>query len=313
MLAFVCPGQGSQSVGMAQDLYEQYPVARELFDEVAAGVDFPLLPTMFDGPADALTATENAQPALVAHSLAVAAVLQAEGIEPQMVAGHSLGEYAALAIAGVFTAADAVRLVRKRGLLMAEAGREVGGTMAAIIGLEESALCEALAQVSEGIVGIANFNSEDQTVISGEVEAVRAAGELATQAGARRVIPLQVSGAFHSPLMQSAAEQLTEALAQVEFADATVPVITNCDAAAHTDADELKQGLVRQLTHTVLWRQSVATMTEAGADAFIEVGAGTVLSKMMQRSRIDARIYNSANVDALRNSVIELGGLKPTQ
>jgi len=313
MLAFICPGQGSQSVGMAQDLYEQYPVARELLDEVAAGVDFPLLPTMFDGPADALTATENAQPALVAHSLAVAAVLQAEGIEPQMVAGHSLGEYAALAIAGVFTAADAVRLVRKRGLLMAEAGREVGGTMAAIIGLEESALREALAQVSEGIVGIANFNSEDQTVISGEVEAVQIAGKLATEAGARRVIPLQVSGAFHSPLMQSAAEQLTEALAQVEFADATVPVITNCDAASHTDADELKQGLVQQLTHTVLWRQSVATMTEAGVDAFIEVGAGTVLSKMMQRSRIDAGIHNSANVDALRNSVIELGGLKPTQ
>ncbi len=324
MLAFICPGQGSQSVGMAHDIYEQYPAAREMLDSLAAAADFPLLQTMFEGPDELLTATENAQPALVAHSLAVAAILQEHGIKPDMAAGHSLGEYSALAIAGAIAPAEAVKLVRLRGELMAEAGAETGGAMAAIIGLDEQKVLEAIHLLVSGLfaidsdsvgadylaqflpVSIANYNSESQIVITGEDEAVAAVSEVALELGAKRAIPLQVSGAFHSRLMKPAADRLATILETVELCDAAIPVVTNVDAAAQTEAAKLKQGLVRQLTEPVLWKQSVACMVQAGADSFVEVGAGQVLAKMLQRSGMDAVILNTGTAAAVGETINQL-------
>lgn len=295
MIAFTCPGQGSQAVGMGRDIYDTYPIARALLDELDAAVDFDLLRTMFEGPADALTATESAQPALLAHSVATGALLSEAGISADLVAGHSLGEYSALVLAGVLAPTDAVRLVRLRGKLMAEAGTRTGGTMAAVIGFDDDLLEQALAGV-EGIVVAANYNSPDQTVISGEPGAVAEAGRRASELGAKRVIGLNVSGAFHSPLMAPAAQQLAEALESIAFAEARVPVYRNVDAAAATEAAVLKEGLVRQLSEPVRWKQTVVAMAAAGAATFVEVGPGSVLTKMLKRSdpAADARCTGSA-------------------
>ena len=306
MIAFICPGQGSQSVGMAQDIYDEYPVAAEMLDRLDEAVDFPLLETMFGGPAEKLTATENAQPALLAHSLAVAAVLAGKGVEAELTAGHSLGEYSALAIAGVIGAEAAVRLVRLRGRVMADAGGEGGGAMAAVIGLSDEDLASAVNGVDKALVTIANYNSPGQTVISGSPDGVAAASQKALELGARRVIPLQVSGAFHCELMRPAAEKLAAALEQFDFSDAAIPVVTNVEATAQTDAASLKDGLVRQLTHPVLWKQSIAAMAEAGVDTFVEVGAGGVLSKMLKRSDLEARILSTGSAAAVAEVLREL-------
>ncbi len=324
MLAFICPGQGSQGVGMAQDIYEQYPAAREVLDSLEAAADFPLLQTMFKGPEEVLTATDNAQPALVAHSLAVAAVLEEAGIRPDLVAGHSLGEYSALAIAGAIGPTDAAKLVRLRGQLMAEAGAETSGAMAAIIGLDEEGVLQAIHSLLGGLFGldsdsvrpeylarflpvaIANYNSAAQIVITGEVDLVAAVGEVALELGAKRVIPLQVSGAFHSRLMQPAADKLAAAIGTFEFHDAAIPVVTNVDATAETEAAKLKQGLVRQLTEPVRWQQSIDCMAQAGVKTFVEVGAGQVLTRLLQRSEMDAVILNTATATAVEETIDQL-------
>lgn len=305
MIAFTCPGQGSQAVGMGRDLYDAFPVARAMLDQLDAAVDFDLLRTMFEGPSDALTATENAQPALLAHSLAVAALLADAGVEPHLAAGHSLGEYSALAVAGAIEPADAVRLVRVRGKLMAEAGAQAGGTMAAIIGLEDDLLEQALTGV-DGVVVAANYNSADQTVISGEVGAVAEAGRKASDLGAKRVIGLNVSGAFHSPLMSPAAQELAEVLEKIAFTDARVPVYRNVDAAPATDAATLKDGLVRQLTEPVRWKQSVASMAAAGAITHIEVGPGSVLTKMLKRSDLQVQALSTGSAEELEQTIAAL-------
>ena len=306
MIAFICPGQGSQSVGMAQDIYDEYPVAADMLDRLDEAVDFPLLETMFGGPAEKLTATENAQPALLAHSLAVAAVLAGKGVEAEFAAGHSLGEYSALGVAGVIGAEDAVRLVRLRGRVMADAGSETGGAMAAVIGLSDKDLAAAVSAVDNLLVTIANYNSPGQTVISGEPAGVAAASQKASELGARRVIPLQVSGAFHCELMRPAAEKLRVALEQFDFSDAAISVVTNVDATAQTDAARLKEGLVRQLTQPVLWKQSIAAMVAAGVDTFVEVGAGAVLSKMLKRSGLEARILSTGSAAGVAEVLREL-------
>jgi [acyl-carrier-protein] S-malonyltransferase len=287
---------------MARDLYEGYPKARALLDELDAAVDFDLLQTMFEGPPETLTATENAQPALLAHSVAVSAVLAERGISPSVAAGHSLGEYSALAVAGVMPPVDAVRLVRVRGKLMAEAGAQSEGAMAAVISLDDELLSKALDAV-DGVVVAANYNSADQTVISGEPAAVKQAREKCSELGAKRVIPLKVSGAFHSPLMASAAERLANALTEFDFSDAVIPVYRNVDGAPATSAGELADGLVRQLTEPVLWKQTVAAIAQAGAECFVELGPGAVLTKMLKRSDIPAAGLSTASADDLEATI----------
>ena len=307
MLAFIFPGQGSQYVGMGKDLYGGSPVARAVFDEIAADVDFPLLQLMFEGPAEELTKTENAQPALLAHALAVNALLRQAGVAPDVVAGHSLGEYSAVASAGCLSVIEATHLVRLRGELMAEAGQQLGGTMAAVIGLDTEAVRRAAQQAGEvGTIVVANLNAPGQVVISGEEAAVKAASDLMKEAGAKRVLPLKVSGAFHSPLMKPAAEKLGEALATTEFSDANVHVISNVDAVDRTDAVSIKAALLRQLTGSVLWEDCVNRMVQTGVNTFVEVGPGKVLTGLVGRIAVDVTCYTTDTLEGIEAVVAAL-------
>jgi len=306
MIAFIFPGQGSQSVGMARSLYEASSSARTVLDDIE-GTLLGLLTLMFEGPDKDLTQTQNAQPALLAHSVAVNAVLQEQGLHPAVVAGHSLGEYSALVAAGCLDAVSAARLVRIRGQLMAEVGQQVGGTMAAVIGLAREALEQAVAQAQEvGIVCVANLNAPGQIVISGEEPAVRRASELASEAGARRVMPLNVSGAFHSPLMQPAADRFAEVLAQVDLKDARVPLVSNVDAAERTSAASIRQALLAQLTGSVRWEDSINRMIAMGVTKFVEVGPGKVLANMLKRSAPDVAAYNADSPETIADVVATL-------
>ena len=284
-VAFLFPGQGSQYVGMARDLYEHSPAARERLETLQEAVGFPLLAVMFEGPEEVFTATENAQPAILSHSLAVLAAWEERGDCPRAcaVAGHSLGEYSALVAAGALAPEDAVRLVRVRGELMARVGEKRPGSMAAVIGMEAEALAQVLAGITEGTVVIANHNCPGQLVISGDPPAVQAAAKAAKAAGAKSIIPLRVSGAFHSPLMQPSAEEFAAHLATVPFSDAQVPVYCNTDAAPHTAAEELRQAALRQLTGPVLWQNSVERMAADGVEKFIEIGPKEVLTNLVKR------------------------------
>ncbi|MGE5530493.1 MAG: ACP S-malonyltransferase [Bacteroidota bacterium] len=304
MLAFIFPGQGSQYVGMGQDLYERSQVAKALLDEMAAAVDFPLPQLMFEGPAEELTKTQNAQPALLAHCVMVNALLRQEGVKPDVVAGHSLGEYSAVTAADCLPATEAIRLVRLRGELMAQAGEQVGGTMAAVIGLETEAVRRAAQAAGEvGTIVVANLNAPGQVVISGEEKAVTAAAALMKEAGAKRVLPLNVSGAFHSPLMLPASEKLGEALAQTEFADAAVHVISNVDAVDRMDAASIKAALLRQLTGSVLWEDCVNRMVQTGVTTFVEVGPGKVLSGLVGRIAVDVTCYRTDTFEGIEETV----------
>lgn len=307
MIAFIFPGQGSQSVGMARDLYEASPTAQAVLDEIAAALDFPLLSLMFEGPAEELTLTENAQPALLAHAAAANAMLREAGLKPDMVAGHSLGEYAALVAAEALTPVAGAKLVRQRGALMAEIGARVGGTMAAIIGLDRGKLEQAVAEAGEvGTVCLANLNTPDQIVISGEEPAVQRAGDLARQAGAKRVLPLSVSGAFHSPLMLPAAERLREAVAGADLRPAQAAVISNTDATPRTDPEGLCAALVAQLTSPVRWDDCIRAMLAAGATRFIEVGPGKVLANMLRRAYPEVECHSAGDVESVRETVAAL-------
>src|SRR5262245_36954564 len=282
-LAFVFPGQGSQAVGMGKGLADAFPAARQVFDEVDAALGESLSRTMWDGPAETLTLTENTQPALLAHSLAVMRVLETEaGVDLKrdaaFVAGHSLGEYSALAAAGAFALADAARLVRIRGRAM-QAAVPVGvGAMAALLGLEFDAAAAVAAEAALGqVCQAANDNGGAQVVVSGDKAAVERAVEIAKGKGARRAMLLPVSAPFHCALMQPAADAMAEALAKVQVRPPVVPLVANVLARPISDPVEIVTSLVAQVTGTVRWRESVAFMASAGVDAFHEVGAGKVV------------------------------------
>lgn len=288
-IAFIFPGQGSQSVGMGKALAENFPVARAVFEEVDEALGEALTATMWEGPAERLTLTENAQPALMAVSLAATRVLEAEaGLDlardAQFVAGHSLGEYSALAAAGAFTIADTARLLRIRGRAMQQAVPVGAGAMAAVIGLE---LAEAQAVAAEAAQGevceAANDNGGGQVVLSGSKAAIDRAVEIAKARGAKRAILLPVSAPFHCALMKPAAEAMAEALAQVAVKAPKVPLVANVLARPITDPAEIVRSLVAQVTGTVRWRESVAFMGEAGVTTFYELGAGKVLSGLVKR------------------------------
>ena len=288
-VAFVFPGQGSQAVGMGKALADAFPVARQVFDEVDAALGEPLSKVMWEGPAETLTLTENTQPALLAHSLAAMRVLETEaGVDLKrdvaFVAGHSLGEYSALAAAGAFTLADAARLVRIRGRAMQKAVPVGVGAMAALLGLEFAASAAVAAEAAQGqVCQAANDNGGGQVVVSGDKAAVERAVEIAKQKGARRAMMLTVSAPFHCALMQPAADAMTEALAKVTVRQPVVPLVANVTARPITDPAEIVRRLIEQVTGTVRWRDSVAFMAGAGVTTFYEVGTGKVLSGLVKR------------------------------
>ena len=296
-VAFVFPGQGSQSVGMGKGLADVFSCAREVFEEVDAALGDKLSAVMWEGPADKVMLTENAQPALVAVSLAAMRILQIEaGVDlkrdASFIAGHSVGEYSALAAAGSLSFADAVRLVRLRGRAMQEAVPVGIGAMAALLGVEFEQAAAIAAEAAQGeVVQAANDNGAGQVVVSGHKAAVERAIEIARGKGVRRTAMLPVSAPFHSALMKPAAAVMADALARVTVRPPAVPLVANVLARATSDPGEIVKGLVEQVTGTVRWRESVGFMARAGVNSFYEVGSGKVLSGLIQRIAKGARSF----------------------
>ena len=289
-IAYVFPGQGAQSVGMGRDVYEAYPASREVFETADAAIDFSLSRLCFEGPQDELLQTRNVQPAILCVSLALLAAAREHGLPPpDLVAGHSLGEYTALAAAGAIGTAEAIRLARERGRLMHQASLARPGAMLALLGAD-AAQAQALAEATGTTV--ANYNCPGQIVISGSREGIEKAQEIAPGHGVPRAIPLAVSGAFHSPLMQPAADGLEKVLAKIGFRDPDCPVITNTGAAPLTRASEIKAELLRQLTHSVRWQDTVTYMLGQGVATFVEIGPGRVLSGLIKKTEPDAVTVN---------------------
>jgi [acyl-carrier-protein] S-malonyltransferase len=296
----MCPGQGAQRVGMGKDLAERFPEARAVFSAIDDALDTRLSRLMWEGPEDELTLTHNAQPAILAHSVAVLAVVGKRLGAPSAGAGHSLGEYSAHVAAGTLSEVDAARLVRRRGELMLSAGKQRPGAMAAVLGLATAEVQSACDESSgpDGLAVPANLNAPDQTVISGDPEGVTRAGERCKARGAKRVIPLKVSGAFHSPLMAPAVDGLREALAEATFADPTFPVIANASAEAVRTGVDAKRLLADQLTAPVRWVACMQALAEvAPAATFVEIGPGNVLAGLLKRIVPGARAITLGTAD----------------
>jgi [acyl-carrier-protein] S-malonyltransferase len=307
VLAFVFPGQGSQVVGMGRDLAEASPAAAAIFADADAALDQRLSRLAWEGPADELNRTENAQPALLATSMAYLAVLRervaADGaapLQPRFMAGHSMGQYSALVAAGAASLPDGLRLVRERGRLMQASGAGRDGAMAAVLGLDEAAIPELVRRASAlGTFGVANRNSPGQIVVSGERVAIEASVEIGRELGAKRVLVLPVSVAAHSPLMAEAAEGMRAVLATTPLRDPEPPLLANADAHRIETADGCRTELVEHLTAGVDWVRAVETMTASGVDTFVEVGPGKVLTNLIKRIAPDATAIALDDADAM--------------
>ena len=300
MIAFLFPGQGSQAVGMGQALASAFPEASQVFDEADAALGEPLSDLIFNGPDERLTLTENTQPAILTTSIAAYRVLASRGLEPAMVAGHSLGEYSAHVAAGTMTFADAVRLVRHRGRYMQEAVPVGTGAMAAILGLDAASVERACAEAAQGeVVSPANLNAPGQVVIAGTSPAVARAIERAKALGAKRAIPLQVSAPFHCALMKPAEERLTPELRALSTRDPRIPIVANVDAEPKVDAHAAIEALIRQVSLPVRWEDVIRRMIADGATAFVEVGPGTVLSGLGRKIARDLTFANIQTPDDL--------------
>ena len=282
MKAFVFPGQGAQFVGMGKDLYENNPVAKEMFDKANEILGFNITDLMFNGTDEDLRQTKVTQPAIFLHSVILAKTM-GDDFNPDMVAGHSLGEFSALVAAGALSFEDGLRLVSARAQAMQKAWEKTPATMAAVLALPDAKVEELCASVTEGVVVPANYNCPGQIVISGSIEGVDAACAKMLEAGAKRALKLKVGGAFHSPLMEPARAELADAIAHTDFHAPKCPVFQNVNAEPQTDPETIKKNLIAQLTAPVRWTQTVQNMIAAGADTFVEVGPGAVLQGLVKK------------------------------
>ncbi|WP_438446789.1 ACP S-malonyltransferase [Gorillibacterium sp. sgz5001074] len=300
-IAFVFPGQGAQAVGMGKDVYDSHEGARRVYDEADAALGFKLTDIVFGGPEETLKMTAYTQPALLTTSLALYEAFRMKGVQPDYVAGHSLGEYSALAVAGVLSYEDAVRTVRARGELMEQAVPGGQGAMAAVLGAERGALAELCAKISGtvGAVELANVNCPGQIVVSGTKEGVQAVVEMGKEIGAKRVIPLEVSGPFHSSLMKPAAEKLGGVLEGLAMKTASVPVVANVHARPVTEPEEIRRLLVEQVYSPVLWEDTVAWLIAQGVDTFVEIGSGSVLAGLIKKVDKTVKVISVNSKDAV--------------
>ncbi|RKN86560.1 ACP S-malonyltransferase [Paenibacillus ginsengarvi] len=307
-IAFVFPGQGAQAVGMGKDFYDNHEGARSRFLQADEALGFSLTELIFQGPDEQLKKTVNTQPALLTTSIAILEAVKELGIEPDFVAGHSLGEYCALVAAGVMSFEDAVRTVRARGEFMEQAVPSGQGGMAAVLGADREQLAALCRTVSSevGAVEMANVNCPGQIVVSGSREGVQAVVERGKEAGAKRVIPLEVSGPFHSSLMQPAADRLAGTLAEVDMQDARIPVVANVTADSVLEAELVRRLLVEQVVSPVLWEDSVAWMISQGVDTFVEIGSGTVLAGLIKKVDKQVQAVSINSREALDKFAAEL-------
>ncbi|MDU4697703.1 MAG: ACP S-malonyltransferase [Paenibacillus sp.] len=307
-IAFVFPGQGSQSVGMGKDIYDALPAARARFETADAQLGFSLSELIFGGPDTELKQTANTQPALLTTSVALYEAFAAKGFKPDYVAGHSLGEYSALTAAGVLDFEDAVKLVRARGEYMEQAVPGGQGAMAAVLGGEREALAQLCAEITAGgaLVELANVNCPGQIVVSGSQEGVQLVVERVKEIGAKRAIPLEVSGPFHSSLMKAAAERLGERLSTASFRDAEIPLVANVTAGPVQNGAEIAELLVRQVYSPVLWEDSVGWLISQGVDTFVEIGPGSVLTGLIKKIDKSVRLFNVSGLDSLEQTAAAL-------
>lgn len=303
-IAFVFPGQGSQYAGMGKEIYDKYDSAKKVFDEFDYILGRSITNLCFSGSEEDLKQTINSQSAILAVSIAAYEALKDKGnIVPDYLAGHSLGEYSALYAAGVINLPEIIKLVQKRAELMSEAQ---SGSMTALLGMEEEKLEQMLQQASsEGIICAANYNTPDQTVISGETIAVEKANEIAKELGAKRVIPLVVSGGFHSPLMKPIADNFAKFVHDTNVNDASIPVVTNVDYKATIDKAEFSAKMIKQMYSSVYWYQSINYMVDQGVETFVEIGPGKVLSGMIRKICKTAKVYNVSDAESLENFLSE--------
>jgi len=303
-IAFIFSGQGAQYVGMGKELYDSIPVCREVFDKADEALGFSISKICFEGPEEELGKTENTQPAILTMSIAAMKALEEEGIFPDYTAGLSLGEYSALVCSGAFDFEDAVKLIKKRGKFMQEAVPAGAGAMAAIIGLKEEVLRDVLAKSAHaGLVEAANFNCPGQIVIAGETKAVETAIENAREAGALKAIMLNVSGPFHTSMMEPAAVKLEKELAAMTVKDMKIPVITNVTGEFVEDASLIKATLRKQVMSSVLWEKTINTMLEAGVDTFVEIGPGKALCGFVKKVNRKITAINVENLDSLQKAI----------
>ena len=304
-IAFLFPGQGSQSVGMGKDIYEKYEAAKNVYDIADKTLDRSISKLCFEGPEEDLKLTVNTQPAIVTTSIALMEALRSElDVVPDYTAGHSLGEYCAMFAAGVMSLETTLKLIQKRADLM---GQTEGGTMAAVLSASEEVLRAGLAEGSRiGYVDVANYNSPAQVVITGDEKAVKTAGDYFMAHGARRVVPLAVSGAFHSKFMQEAGAVFAEYIEDVDLNDSSIPVVTNVDAELTTHAEDFRAKMPKQIYSSVYWTQTIQKMAEEGVDTFIEIGPGKVLAGLNKKIVPDLSVYNVFNKESLDAAVAAL-------
>ena len=304
-IAFIFPGQGSQAVGMGKDLYDNFSASKNVFDTADKVLGKSITTICFEGPEEDLKQTVNTQPSIVTTSIAALEALKSElNIEPVCTAGHSLGEYCAMYASGVMNLETTLKAIQKRADLM---GATKGGAMAAILNAPEGSIEKALKEASSvGYVDVANYNSPVQVVITGDEAAVAKAGELLTQAGARRVVPLAVSGAFHSKFMENAGNEFKNFVAELELNDAQIPVYTNVDAQATVLGAEFKNKMPKQIYSSVYWTQTIQNIISDGVDTFIEIGPGKVLSGLVKKINPSVKTYNIFDKDSLASTVESL-------